>query len=201
MCPRIVDKDLKKQDILEASIRVFARLGIANTKMIDIAREAGIGKGTIYEYFRSKQEIIMAAFQDFMSKMDAAASDQLANVPDPVDKLSHIVDGWMNIVSEAYDEFRVLVDFWAHSLRMEEDMGEFDLRGIIQNYRTFLAGIIEEGIAGGTIKPMDAEVMASIIIAALDGLVLHWIIGRDSFDLHRAAELFKETTLGAMKKP
>lgn len=200
MCPRIVDKENKKQEILEAAIRVFARHGIANTKMIHIAGEAGIGKGTIYEYFRSKEEIIRVAFQNFMSKMDAAGSAQLEKFTDPVDKLSHIVDGWMNILADSYEESKVLVDFWAHSMRFDNDLGEFDLKDIVNNYRFFLAGIIEEGIAGGAIKPVDANAMASIIIGALDGLALHWIIGRDLFDLHAAVGLFKETTIESLRK-
>ena len=66
MAPIIVDKELKKQDILVAALKVFARQGIAKTKMIDIAIEAGIGKGTIYEYFRSKEEVIRESFQAFL---------------------------------------------------------------------------------------------------------------------------------------
>ncbi len=74
MAARIVDKILKKQDILSAALKVFGRQGFANTKMIDIALEAGIGKGTIYEYFRSKDEIKTASFEAFLTKMDTAGN-------------------------------------------------------------------------------------------------------------------------------
>ncbi|RMF59539.1 MAG: TetR/AcrR family transcriptional regulator, partial [Calditrichaeota bacterium] len=49
MSPKVVDKTAKRQEILDAALRVFARKGFKNTKMIDIAEEARIGKGTIYE--------------------------------------------------------------------------------------------------------------------------------------------------------
>ena len=200
MCPKIVDKEIKKQDILEASIRVFARQGIAQTKMIDIAREAGIGKGTVYEYFRSKEEITKESFRNFMSKMDAAGVDQLDQLTDPVDKICHIIDGWMNFLADSYDESRVLIDFWAHSIRFDKALEEFDLNEMVNNYRIFLADIIEEGISKGTIYSMDSNLMASVIIGALDGLVLHWIIGRDYFDLNKAVDLFKETTIEPLRK-
>ena len=57
MAPKIVDKEAKKTQIIIAATQVFSKLGVAKTKMIDIAQAAGIGKGTIYEYFRSKEEI------------------------------------------------------------------------------------------------------------------------------------------------
>jgi len=200
MAARIVDKELKKKGILEASIKVFARQGIARTKMIDIAHEAGIGKGTIYEYFRSKEEIIREAFGNFMSRMEAAGTDQLEKISDPVDKLSHIIDGWMNILSESYEESKVLIDFWAQSLRFENAIGVFDIKEILNNYRSFIADIIEQGISEGTIYPVEARLMASVIIGALDGLALHWLIGRDFFDLKKTVELFKEMTIEPLRK-
>ena len=63
MSPKIVDKEQKRRLIVEASLRVFASNGYEATRTIDIAKEAGIGKGTIYEYFRSKDEIVEAIFE------------------------------------------------------------------------------------------------------------------------------------------
>ncbi len=60
--PKIVDKEAKRKKILEASMRVFAKKGVENTKMKDIAKSAGIGKGTIYEYFNSRDEILQKSF-------------------------------------------------------------------------------------------------------------------------------------------
>ena len=65
---RIVNKKEKREKILEAAISVFAKKGTAKTKTADIAEAAQIGKGTIYEYFQSKDEIIMAAFYYVIKK-------------------------------------------------------------------------------------------------------------------------------------
>ena len=62
MSPKYVDKEEKKRDLLKAAMRVFAQRGVVNTKMADIALAAGIGKGTIYEYFRSKEDIFAEAY-------------------------------------------------------------------------------------------------------------------------------------------
>ncbi|MBN2693554.1 TetR/AcrR family transcriptional regulator [bacterium] len=66
MSPKIVDKKAKKKIIMKHAIKIFAEKGYFQTKIIDIAKEAGIGKGTIYEYFRSKEEIISEAINMLM---------------------------------------------------------------------------------------------------------------------------------------
>ena len=81
--PRIIDKKEKKAKILEASIRVFAKKGLSNTKMADIAEAADVGKGTIYEYFRSKDEILEASFQYFVEGVEKILSGKLAGIADP----------------------------------------------------------------------------------------------------------------------
>ena len=82
--PKIVDKEAKKLAILHAAMHVFARQGVVKTKMIDIARYAGIGKGTIYEYFRSKEEIFNSAFQYFFEDVEQALQQVVASKGDPV---------------------------------------------------------------------------------------------------------------------
>src|SRR3546814_8314834 len=58
--PKIVDKDAKRLSLIEAAAIVFAREGFARTKMAHIAAEAGVGKGTLYEYFASKNELFLS---------------------------------------------------------------------------------------------------------------------------------------------
>ena len=95
MCPKIVDKQLKKQEILKAAMRVFAQQGVACTKMEDVAYEAGIGKGTIYEYFKSKDDIFKDAFNHFTEQLDTVMASRLYKVYDPIEKLKALVNGWM----------------------------------------------------------------------------------------------------------
>ena len=59
MTPRIVDREAKRKQILGAAMTVFARKGINDFRMIEIAEAANMGKGTLYEYFPSKDELII----------------------------------------------------------------------------------------------------------------------------------------------
>src|SRR2546421_8101525 len=85
--PVIADK---RQAILRAAIRVFARNGYFNSKVADIARAAGVADGTVYLYFKSKEEILHSIFDASMEKAIAEARQLIKNVTDPREKLRRV---------------------------------------------------------------------------------------------------------------
>jgi len=200
MTPRIVDKDLKKKDILSAALKVFGRQGLTNTKMIDIAREAGIGKGTIYEYFRSRDEIIQATFNAFIEKLDTAKIDPDNSEMDSLPQLFTVIDSWTQILSHDPQEARVMVDMWAESTRIGSS-GEINiLLEVIQQYRDYLKEILDLGIQKGELHPMDTSSMAILITATLDGLYLYWILAEGLVNLEKSIDTFKSTLSARLKK-
>jgi len=200
MTPRIVDKDLKKQDILSAALKVFGRQGVSNTKMIDIALEAGIGKGTIYEYFKSKDEIIIESFHAFLAKMETAKVDPLNSGMDSLEQIFYVIDGWTEILSQDPLEARVMIDMWAESTRMGRGEGMDILLEIVQEYRNYLMKILEQGIEKGELRAMDTASMAIMITATLDGLYLYWILGKGIVNLEDSINTFKSTLSARLRK-
>ena len=192
-------KEAKKKEILKSAIKVFARNGIANTKISDIAIEANMSKGNIYLYFESKEEIIKESIRSYLAKLDKAGADHVAGVGDPINKLCNIIDAWMNAIVSSYEETKLIIFFWAEGLGLDNVIDGYNLKEVYNNYRLFLSGILEEGISDGKIYPVDTKLMASVIIGALDGLVLHWIIGKDIFDLEKAIDLFKKSTIETLR--
>ena len=75
--PKIVDKQEKRKSILETAIRLFAKQGVKNTRIADIAEAARIGKGTVYGYFQSKDEIFAATFEFFIKRIEEAIGRRL----------------------------------------------------------------------------------------------------------------------------
>jgi len=193
MSPIIVDKENKKQEILYAALRVFSRLGIPNVKMIDIAREAGIGKGTIYEYFRSKEEVIDETMKAFLSKMDNVNLAEQTSEHSPLQKVDFIVKGWMDILLADPLEAGVMVEMWAESLRKGKLKENTELREVYKRYRDSIKDIITEGIQIGEIRQVDAGSMATLIAATLDGLYLHLILGMDLVNLEKTAKEYRKS--------
>ena len=68
MAPRIVDREEKARQIIHHASVVFARKGYNATKIDDVAASAGIGKGTVYEYFNSKQDLFLAVFDAYIKQ-------------------------------------------------------------------------------------------------------------------------------------
>ena len=199
--PKIVDKEEKKTQILEASIRVFAEKGWNKTKISDIAEAADIGKGTVYEYFRSKDEVFAASFRYFMAQAETIVAGRLTPIDDPLERLWAYFSSWADILESEYvDYLEIVIDFWAEGIRSKGRFSSVDIMRVYYDNRTFIESLLEECIAQDKIKPIDTKIVASIIIGALDGLMLQWIMDRNVFDLKKAVRSTARLIIDGMKK-
>src|SRR6188768_4446860 len=82
----------KREAILRAAIKVFAGKGYFNSKVADIAGEAGIADGTVYLYFKSKDEILHSVFDQAMARFIAEGRAELTKLVSPIDKLRKIAE-------------------------------------------------------------------------------------------------------------
>ena len=201
--PKIVDKQAKKQEIVQAAIKVFAKRGVANTRMVEIAEAAGIGKGTIYEYFKDKNEIFAESFQHFMNMTDSVMGRSLFKTTDPVLKLKALITGWTEIINNfGFDYLEIMFEFWAEGIRGSHDdgMGLIDLNKLYADYRAVIKAILDEGIRLGKFKKIDTTLTASILIGAFDGIMLQWILDKSVFTIEEAAtHLFDDFLQGIIK--
>jgi AcrR family transcriptional regulator len=190
--PKRVDKEKKKEQILKAAIHTFAKLGVSNTKMSDIANATGMGKGTLYEYFRSKDEIFTCTFQLFMKRVEEAVACRFHKVEDPLEKLTAYFDAWIDVFESDYLEYiEIMLDFWAEGFREKKDFESLDINSLYHESRTMLENILKEGIERGQIKPVDTFLTASILLGSLDGLLVQWVFDKKIFDLKKAVQVFK----------
>lgn len=203
MAPRIVDKEAKKNQIIQAALQVFAKNGIAKSKMIDIANAAGMGKGTIYEYFRSKEEIFAEAYNTFFADMKESLITHIAEVDDPVEKLNLLSNlSFSFLDSESRDFAAVMMDFWAEGVRTKNDemLEIVNLKRTYTEYRTLISQIVREGIQKGIFKKVDVDSYSAILIAALDGILLQTIIDPNIINLVNVEKTLSETLISGLKK-
>lgn len=199
--PKIVDKEEKKAQILEASIKVLAEKGWNKTKISDIAEAADIGKGTVYEYFRSKDEVFATSFQYFMAQVESRVAERLSSIDDPLERLLAYFYSWADIFESDYmDYLEIVLDFWAEGIRNKEGFSSVDLMDFYYNNRTVIESLLEECIAQDKIKSVDTKIVASIIIGTLDGLMIQWIMDRNVFDLKEAVFSTARLIIDGLKK-
>lgn len=201
MSPKIVDKEAKRKHILKTAITSFAQRGYQTTNMNDIAKAAGIGKGTIYEYFQSKDQIFKAAYDYFFEQFHYVILKSLHNVNNPMEKLSVYLDSYRDFIKkEALHISGIILDFWASGIRPENESKSISLKSKYHDSQTTLELILFECIRAKQIKPIDTKSLSSIILATLDGLTIQWLLQPDHFELTESIALFKQILFKGLRK-
>lgn len=193
--PVITDK---REAILRAAIKVFAGNGYFNSKVSDIANSAGIADGTVYLYFKSKDEILHSIFDRAMAEFIAEGKKELALIAKPAGKLKRIAE----LHLERLGANRELAIVFQVELRgSTKFMQEFSAAGFGE-YLDIIRQTIEAGQTSGDfradIKPI---VAAKILYGALDEMVTNWVLSNRSYPLvPMAGEVLKVVFGGILAK-
>ena len=190
----------RRSAILAAAGKVFHAHGYAAATMEAVAAEAGVAKGSLYNYFSSKQELFTQLFTETIAA-DEAEIEQLVAEPIPADeKLQKLVD---NVFAqmERYTAIGALVlEFWATAARQQHkgELAEM-FEQMFSRWRRRIGAMIRQGIESGQFHAeMDPEVVASLIVAAMHGIIVQSILDVGAkFSSHSLAAL-KRGLLAAM---
>src|ERR1700704_2210621 len=138
----------KREAILRAAIRVFAHNGYFSSKVADIARAAGVADGTVYLYFKSKEEILHSIFDQNMAEALAACRKLAAKLTDPREKLRRIAALHLERLGADRD---LAVVFQVELRGSTKFMREFSAAGFAE-YLKLLCKIFEEGQRAGVFR-------------------------------------------------
>ena len=199
--PRKIDKEAKKDKIIKAAMKVFARKGIAETKVETVAQKAGIAKGTIYEYFKSKDELLQSVFNQLLVQMNMHVKQNMAMESTPAAKLRAGMLAYIDVDALGLnDSSEIIPDLWSYGIRIRGSKSDipFDLRWIYLQYRDLFGRTLQEGIDKGEFKQIDTKSVAAFIVAASDGFYLQWMSDRKNFDMKKAATQFADTLLSGI---
>jgi TetR/AcrR family fatty acid metabolism transcriptional regulator len=170
----------KRETILRAAIKVFAGYGYFNSKVSDIAGEAGIADGTVYLYFKSKDEILHSIFDRAMAEFIAEGRRELNVIAKPTAKLERIAQLHLEKLGADRD---LAIVFQVELRGSTKFMQEFSAAGFGE-YLDIIRKTIEDGQATGDfrsdIKPI---VAAKILYGALDEMVTNWVLSKKSYPL------------------
>ena len=176
----------KRAMILRAATRVFARNGYFNSKVADIARAAEVADGTVYLYFKSKEEILHSIFDQNMAEAIAAGRKLIENLGDPREKLRRIAKLHLERLGADRD---LAVVFQVELRGSTKFMEEFSAAGFAE-YLALLRRTFEEGQRVGAFrKELNATVAAKILFGALDEMATNWIISKRSYKLEPMADV------------
>ena len=184
----------KRRQILDAAVSVFAQKGYFTARVSDVASSAGVADGTIYLYFKSKEDIVVSLFSDVLERHLARAKEEIANARTPRQKLLAIARHHLTALSERRD-VAILFQTELRQSTLLSRISSKELRG----YFDLLSKIVEEGQKTGVFRP---EVPRSLVVqsffGALDELVTSWILSPTHYNLVDLAEPVTDLFLGGL---
>lgn len=187
MVARVVDKEQKRRDIARAAMEVFAERGFDATSMSLVAGSAGVGKGTIYEYFDSKDEMIAAAILIWLEDIIEGARSLSQRIEDPELRLRTFVSESMAeftrdqlAIQTSISVFQVVLS------NLDNSKWSDPIQSAFKDTWKIIVQIIMDGHEKGVFNISDqgeAEKIAINLLAFLDGICLHYYASGGRFDL------------------
>ena len=175
----------KRDRILRAAIKVFAKNGFYATRVSEIAKAAGVADGTIYLYFKNKDDVLITIFEDGIQQL-LAILREVASSEEPFDKrITRIIELQLGLLEEQRD----LAEVITVNLRQSSSLLKQYATPLFMEYIDVIAGLIREGQKEGAFrKDLNARVVARSLFGALDAILLTWALGEaDPASLRKAA--------------
>jgi TetR/AcrR family fatty acid metabolism transcriptional regulator len=165
----------KRERILDAAEKVFAAQGFFAAKVADVAREAGVADGTIYLYFKNKDDLLVSLFEARMEIVNRTLEEAVASATSPRAQLTAFVRAYLALVVEQPTAAEVLTIELRQSTKF---MREYHATGFGELLR-LLAGVIARGQQCGELSTaVPAAHAARLIFGMVDELALAWLLGR-----------------------
>lgn len=190
-------KNEKRGRIIDAAISVFAEKGFHSARISDIADKAGVADGTIYLYFRHKEDILLVIFEEKMDELLQGLGEALQGVQGAPDRIR-------TFARHHVDQLRKhpeLAQVFQVELRQSRKFLREYRPEKLWAYLEVFGELVEEGQAAGVFRAdLDPFVIKWAFFGALDELSIQWVLSRkrDRFNLERAAEQTAEVILRGM---
>ncbi|HEY5729206.1 MAG TPA: TetR/AcrR family transcriptional regulator [Anaerolineales bacterium] len=173
MSPRPNVSDERKSQIITAAEGIFTQKGFGQARMDDIAEETGLSKGTLYLYFKSKDDLIIAILDRIFQREFKAFEQSDLTRMSASDAIGLFVDTVVKDIKLMLRLMPVAYEFLALAFRNKTVQKA--LKVYVNRYMDILVPIIENGITSGEFKEVDPREVAIAIGAVLEGTILIWV--------------------------
>ena len=185
----------KRDAILRAAIKVFARHGYFQSQVADVARVAGVAAGTVYLYFRSKDDLLVSIFERTMKDAIDEGRAALADVADPVDRLRRIARLHLDRLGRDRDLAVVMQVELRQSIKFMERFSSTHL----QDDLNIIRRTISEGQAAGAFRnDVSPNAAAKVFFGALDEMATNWMLSRRKYALAGDADVVVDLIIGGL---
>ena len=166
--------EIRRNQILDAATTVFVRQGFQHARMDDIVEESGLSKGTLYWYFKSKEDIINAILRRLFTGELANLESLLEAEGTVSERLVLLTSDRVNGMKHMSSLVPIIFEFYAvavHQQWVQQFIGEY-----FQQFRKLLEDLIQQGIDRGEFRPVNATEAAISLASMYEGLTIHWLM-------------------------
>src|SRR5438552_13739783 len=175
----------KREAILRAATDVFAGRGFFHAQVADVARAAGVAAGTVYLYFRGKDDLLVSIFERTMRDGLAEGRKAVADVRDPAERLRRLAR--LHLARLGHD--RNLAIVFQVELRQSTKFMERFSSTLLRDYLGLIRSAIADGQAAGVFRAdLNATVAAKMFFGALDEMATNWMLSRRRYSLEPDAD-------------
>jgi len=196
--PSRIDRTDKRDALLRAAIDTFAARGFFNAQVADVARAAGVAAGTVYLYFRGKDDLLISIFERTMKEAIADGRKSVDSLTDPVERLREIARLHLGRLGRD----RALAVVFQVELRQSTKFMERFSSTHLREYLGIIRNVIADGQARQVFRaPISPTLAAKLFFGALDEMATNWILSRRKYaleaDAERVVDLFLNGARGA----
>lgn len=177
---------------------VFARLGFHEARMDDIVQASGLSKGTLYWYFKSKEDIIMAISQRLFTTDIEQLEGMLGAEGTVHERLLQLMRSRAQGLQEMSEVVSILFEFYAAAVHRSEVRQL--INSYFQNFHELLVALIQQGIDRGELRPVNAVEAATALDSLFEGLVVRWLMDAEAVQWETMSESAVTMFLDGLKK-
>jgi len=189
-----------REEILSAAEKVFAAKGFFPTTMSDIARRAEFGTGTLYKYFKSKEELYFTLIDEKVEEINRLVKTELSQRNSAVEKIKKVLRLQFEFIERNRDFFRIYVSERSRfEWTVKDDLGK-GLHEKMVSYIDILSEVMREGIKKGEFRSMDPKDLAHALVGIVNSFVFEWLISREPYPLVSKLDTVLEIFLGGAQQ-
>jgi len=187
----------RKGQILNSAIKIFGEKGFQNATISEIAKESGIGDATIYEYFKNKEDILLAIPVEITKELIPQVNDHMMGIKGALNKLRKFIWWWLNYVEKnpGYGSIVLL------ELKTSKTYVSNEAYQAARNFYKIVLDIIKEGQEEEVIKKeINIYLARSICVGAIEHIIIRWLLKDRKYSLTQYADELADLLIDSLKK-
>lgn len=188
----------KYDQIIDAAVKVIAENGYHNSQVSKIAKEAGVADGTIYLYFKNKEDILISLFEEKMGAFVEKNKEYLSNETSIEKKLLLLIEMHLKQLEENYH----LAQVTQLELRQSNIELRTKINEVLKGYLGLIDSVLVEGMEKGFFPPtLNRRIARQVIFGAIDEVVTNWVMKDHKYELTPLAKPLNSMLLNGLKNP